>query len=438
MDKRTLTTAFAAFLLLGLPVADAQLNDTGWRSVSPGAYEAPMVPVRSAPVIIQPAPWRSAGPLVPVPAATQPVHRVSVAQFSPKEHPTAYWRWSPKADYHSASVMVRSPQGGGGSGTYVDLGDGKVGVLTCEHVLDGSGRLTVTFADGTSKTGKAVHDRYRGDFAFCGVEHDTIKPLKISMTPPRPGDPVEFVTYGGPARSTLRHFLGSVLETGNGRTRFKAACVNGDSGGTVLNANHEVVAVQSYGENTIGQSPEGWPIYYPSGSSDFERMVAFLGRVKTSFFGGGQVPSQGGHPLYPGAAAGGQCGPGGGGGSQVTIDYDKLAEVIFQRYGDQLKGPAGQDGQPGQPGPPGQPGIDGQSPQLDIDRLTAEVAARLPPINVNFQGRDGVVQRTEPVKLGGTINLPPVRMDIHHPGGSIYYQERALGGEPIAIELVPK
>lgn len=71
---------------------------------------------------------------------------------------------------------------------------------------------------------------------------------------------------------------------------------------------------------------------------------------------------------------------------------------------------------------------------IDYDKLTDEVIKRIPPIYVI---REGSNDPPIAVKPGGKIILPPIRFEIHHPNGDVFYQEKPLGGT-IAIKLVPK
>ena len=67
---------------------------------------------------------------------------------------------------------------------------------------------------------------------------------------------------------------------------------------------------------------------------------------------------------------------------------------------------------------------------MDYDKLASEVVKRLPPVRVQ------VGARLIEARVGETIILPPVRMEIQHPNGDVRFQEKPLGGI-IAIKLVP-
>lgn len=407
------------------------------------------------------------------PSAPAPVV-VSRSSSPRKTANGTYWTWSPAGQaHHRAAVQVRMSNGAGGSGVVVSQ-DGVEGVLTCEHVTQG-GTATITFADGSQARGTSTVDKFGKDVSFVSVTVPaSIPKLKVATRDPAPGEKVEFVTYGGPAQRTLRHFYGEA--TGTPGT-FNACCMNGDSGAPILNLRHEVVGIQSYGVNTVATSREGWPIYHPSGSAPCTPIRSFMGRVVARFsrnfvqphLAGGSSRGGGGPQLYPpssppspGPQAVQSC-PGGVCPTpptqppvippvapptppvsppeppKVTLDYDKLAQVIVDRYGDRLRGPQGppgQNGQDGGPGPPGTPGQPGQDAQVDLDSLAGKVQDRLPPIQVVFQGEGRREMNRQEVRLGGQLQVPPVRVDVRHPGGELYYQEQVLG-EPITLELVP-
>ena len=78
------------------------------------------------------------------------------------------------------------------------------------------------------------------------------------------------------------------------------------------------------------------------------------------------------------------------------IDYDKLAEVIVEKYLDKLRGPEGKIGPPG-------PGI-----TLD-EEAVSEIMRLLPPVMVeihyDFNG-DGVIQEDEVLRQAQPLGQP--------------------------------
>lgn len=215
-----------------------------------------------------------------------------------------YWTWTQPAEHHEAEVKILCREGNGfakTSGTYIQYGD-LVGVLTCAHGLM-TREAEVEFSDGTKQVGVATTCRFQHDVGFVRVTHPTIKPLEVATNAPAPGDQVEFVTYGGPAEKTLRHFLARV-ETVGGETIFDAHVMHGDSGGGILNMDHQVVAVQSCGRDTVASNP---PVYRGSTSAGFVHITAFLDRICTT----NQLQCPGGQcqPYAPAPRGGGQYYP---------------------------------------------------------------------------------------------------------------------------------
>lgn len=64
------------------------------------------------------------------------------------------------------------------------------------------------------------------------------------------------------------------------------------------------------------------------------------------------------------------------GGCTVVVDYEKLAKLFYDRYGQQLQGRDGNDGN------------DGQSPQVDLDRL-ADMITQSPVYSERIRGQRG-------------------------------------------------
>lgn len=186
-------------------------------------------------------------------------------------------QWTKPAPHHKAACIV-SAGNRTGSGVYVQAGSVR-GVLTCAHLFAGNPQTScVTFSDGAQQCGKYTTDKYQHDVAFVFVTHRTINPLHISRTNPRTGSSVEFVTYGGPRKSTLRHFSATVQAVGNATTNYTASVVVGDSGGAILNTSRQVVGIQSYGHQLIGQSG-GARVFRGSGGPSLPHIRAFVTRV---------------------------------------------------------------------------------------------------------------------------------------------------------------
>lgn len=340
-----------------------------------------------------------------------------------------YWQFTAPADHHKAAVRITN-NGAGISGALVRQGD-LVGVLTCAHGLSG-GKATVRFSDGTTAQGEFTVDRYRNDVGFIFVNNTNIKPLSVATSAPRQGDQVEFITYGGPLNS-LRHFTGRVIGEDSEHTIIDASVVNGDSGGIVVNTAGEVVGVQSVGENgTIAYTTNNWPIYADSGCAKHTPIRLFLSRIRDKLTGGCRIvngqwvcPNPGyRNPYQPGIGGGGervdpgqlypdnnQQNPNPNPGAandpppQISINYEKVAEVVYEKVrqdADFFRGPPGQDGKDGIDGKDGAPGEDAK---IDLDSISSAVANKIPPITVEIERANGSTDIQEAAP-GGIIRIP--------------------------------
>jgi len=209
------------------------------------------------------------------------------------------WDWSPAAKHHQAVVEVRCGDRGT-SGIYLQHGELR-GVLTVAHGLAGE-TATVTFSDGTRRSGPATIDKYRHDLAWIFVEHPRLSPLRVAEAAPTAGQRVEFVTYGGPQNGRLRHFFAKVTGAEQKMTRYDCPVISGDSGGAILNDGHEVVGVQANASTKLSR-PEGWPVYGGAASAGWRPLRDFVGRVRARCREGWcpapQEPGAGGELLYP-------------------------------------------------------------------------------------------------------------------------------------------
>jgi len=358
------------------------------------------------------------------------------------------WNWSPKANHHAAACMItcRMNDGsiGGTTGTLIEFGNVR-GVITCAHGL-GVGEASVKWKDGTVKKGRWTTDKFGHDVAFIFVDNPNVQPVKLATSGPRQGDIVEFVTFGGP-EDTLRHWTAPVSNLTSRMTEFSTYVISGDSGGGILNKSQELVGVQSVG---LSESiRRDWNVYRGAGAASFASTHAFMGRVAgTSSVAANQQ-------CVPGYCPPRQFGPQQGGfyppqqpsqpqqpppqvqppaqqpqEVEVQIDYQKLAGLVrveMEKNPEPFRGPPGKDGtngsngKDGKDGQPGTPGLNG-GPGLVAVELT-----------------DGNGQTVDSISVGpdGVLRLPPVRMQIQHPGGQVFEQSKPLG-RPIAIKLVPK
>ena len=346
-----------------------------------------------------------------------------------------YWKWSPKADHHSAVCRIDSDQGSG-SGVYVKSGNFD-GILTAYHVVQGSATAAATFQNGEKVNGPWTYDKYGYDVAFIYARPSKVTPVPLAGDT-NPGARVEYTTFGGPSRSTLRHFYATLTASGNA----DGAVTYGDSGGPIF-VDGALLSVQSSGVgDPIASTTTGpgatWDVFRTSSFAPGRAVRSFFQRVAAGPCPGGSCPYPGRLSPGPGRAPGGGIdfyppsnpapGPSPGSPGQVVdvqVDYGKLAEALVDNHIDKLRGPKGE------------PGRDGTPANLDYDRLASEVSARLPPISVKVDDGEGSISELQSVHLGGTLTLPPVRMEIEYPdNGDVKYQSKPLG-EPIRLRLVP-
>ena len=133
-----------------------------------------------------------------------------------------------------------------GSGTVV----GAEYVLTCAHLFgDGVGRIGVAFPGGTGSAATILAIDQTWDLALLKLETaSTATPVAIATEFARPGDPLQFSGYGsdGCYRPVSGQALGYVKagrQTTYETLAMAGAAREGDSGGPILNASGELVAV---------------------------------------------------------------------------------------------------------------------------------------------------------------------------------------------------
>lgn len=124
---------------------------------------------------------------------------------------------------------------------------------------------------------------------------------------------------------------------------------------------------------------------------------------------------------------------------EITIDYDQLADLVYDRIHDNpelFQGPAGPPGPPGERGPRGEPGIPGPIGPAGPPGDTGPRGPTGPPRRIGLVGGDGIVVETIEPDFEGTLRIPPVVLSIRYPDDRVMTQKRALGQE-IRVKLVP-
>jgi len=136
-----------------------------------------------------------------------------------------------------------------GSGTLIDADGKRALVITCAHLFrEGAGTLSVTFPDQQTFDAELLKIDAAADLAVLGIPDPGLKPIALAQTFPQRGDPLVSCGYGSDGRLWCNRgqALGYVTTVGShgvetleltGAARF------GDSGGPVLDRNHQLVAV---------------------------------------------------------------------------------------------------------------------------------------------------------------------------------------------------
>jgi S1-C subfamily serine protease len=134
-----------------------------------------------------------------------------------------------------------------GSGTVIACGGRRALVLTCGHLVDhGVGRLTIFFADGTTRTASLLNRDGSHDLAALIIDAD-------SKTPTAPladrslddGDPCSMVGYPGGQDQPVVRAGAALRRTLSGSLMLAFEGRKGDSGSGILRASDgRVVGVQ--------------------------------------------------------------------------------------------------------------------------------------------------------------------------------------------------
>ena len=326
-----------------------------------------------------------------------------------------YWNWSPYGKYQLATCAVQCTDGSRGSGVQIKLGGYEV-VLTAAHVVADAGNTQASciFTDGTVVKGNYTTNReWSGggnsttDVAVIFADHPGIPGLDLAARGVSAGDTVEFLTRGTNSKS-IRHFYGVARSA----TEFNAIVQNGDSGGGVVNANHEVVSVQSSGGTQVNTNG-GRGVYNGAYGPSHATVVRFLQRVLQKFPSGrGGVAGSGGANC-----PGGVCLPPQGRGgivdspppppyNQPIVDSPTTPvtpqQPVVNDQIEELKalikaipaGPPGKDGLPGDQGIQGVPGSD----------------ATVLPFNIFIYDKYGKIIDQAEVDL---MSTDPDKRDIH-------------------------
>ncbi|MBN2022488.1 MAG: trypsin-like peptidase domain-containing protein [Pirellulales bacterium] len=153
---------------------------------------------------------------------------------------------------HPAVVRIENavPPGANlGSGTLVATDDRRSVVLTCAHLFrEGAGAIRVAFADGQAFEAKLLATDPTWDLAALAIAPVSAQPVTIARDAPRPGEPLRSCGWGPDGRyrcneGAARGYVQAGGAGGRETLELSGAARPGDSGGPVLNARGELVAV---------------------------------------------------------------------------------------------------------------------------------------------------------------------------------------------------
>ncbi|MCU0491148.1 MAG: trypsin-like peptidase domain-containing protein [Chloroflexaceae bacterium] len=213
-------------LLLALTLAGGAVGGGAVGTIAASRWLAP----QEAPVLASaPAPLPLSPPSAPISPAT------TIAGEVYRKVGTAV-----------VEVAVRGARGGGaGSGVVIDASGL---VLTNNHVINGARSITLRFADGATRPASIVRTDPANDLAVLQVELPpgaTVAPMADS-TGVQVGDVV--VAIGNPfglEQTVTQGIISAVQRSGRNLLQTDAPINPGNSGGPLLNANGEVIGINT-------------------------------------------------------------------------------------------------------------------------------------------------------------------------------------------------
>lgn len=155
-----------------------------------------------------------------------------------------------------ASVIIRGETGRDaftGSGTAIDSRNGHTLVITCGHLFRGYPRrqVTVSFHDGRTVAGTVLSYTFEPDIALVSADGEAAAVAKIAASTPQISNPTIAVGMFGVKAGVVRS-LNRYL--GHPNLCVSGVAVQGDSGGGVFNGAGELVGVINSADPPCGET----------------------------------------------------------------------------------------------------------------------------------------------------------------------------------------
>ena len=183
-----------------------------------------------------------------------------------------------------------------GSGIIISQNDSELLVVTNNHVVEGSDTLTVTFNDGNSVEAQIKGTDSARDLAVVAVpldkiSDDTMNAIKVATLGDsdslKVGDPAiaigNALGYGQSVTTGIVSATGRIIDGFDGEYIQTDAAINpGNSGGALLNANGEVIGINSAKINSSAVEGMGFAIPISDASDVIQNLMNKETRSKVS------------------------------------------------------------------------------------------------------------------------------------------------------------
>ena len=183
-----------------------------------------------------------------------------------------------------------------GSGIIISQNDSELLVVTNNHVVEGSDTLTVTFNDGNSVEAQIKGTDSARDLAVVAVpldkiSDDTMNAIKVATLGDsdslKVGEPAiaigNALGYGQSVTTGIVSATGRTIDGFDGESIQTDAAINpGNSGGALLNANGEVIGINSAKINSSAVEGMGFAIPISDASDVIQNLMNKETRSKVS------------------------------------------------------------------------------------------------------------------------------------------------------------